>query len=461
MSIKYTFDISTKNNNLAKILGNQPENTNTTNIDISKLIKSYYLKSGFLKTGEEKEFSLNLWLDENTPISEMNKTFQSKIYITSVATDEAPLAATLKISKANVSNTDLFLEGPLERGKIESIEFTTSNKVPDNVLGSWDVSKEQNSGIMAWYRDEDTNGLYELFIGQQEMVIANDSSAYLFSSMTNLKSIDLQNFDTSDTTNMSYMFQNCNVLEKLNLDSFDTFKVTNMSYMFHNCKSLLTLNNNNFNTSNVINMSDMFHGCEKLSEINTKHFNTEKVTDISSMFRDCNNVEELNLSNFNTKNVRYMGSMFYTSYGKNALLKNVDVSSFDTSNVTSMYNLFYNKKNLEELDLSNFNTAKVTSFEGLFYNNRKLTSLDLSNFDSSSVTDYGGGSRASTFEECVSLVELNISNMNFDKAVTYDKRLFINVPLSTNVYVKDNDAKVFIEVFYKGTIIDCSANSCP
>ena len=57
------------------------------------------------------------------------------------------------------------------------------------------------------------------------------------------------------------MFYGCSQLKELNLTNFNTNKVINMSYMFYKCTSLKELNINNFNTNNVTDMNCMFYGC--------------------------------------------------------------------------------------------------------------------------------------------------------------------------------------------------------
>lgn len=91
-SIRYAFDLSEKTNYKTALLSEASENKNTKDIDLDDLIKSYYLKGGYLVAGQEKEFSLYLWM---AIMEEMQKEFKAKIYITSVATDEAPIIASL------------------------------------------------------------------------------------------------------------------------------------------------------------------------------------------------------------------------------------------------------------------------------------------------------------------------------------------------------------------------------
>ena len=61
------------------------------------------------------------------------------------------------------------------------------------------------------------------------------------------------------------------VTSKVVFKDFDTSAVTNMSYMFSSCSNLTTLDVSNYNTSAVTNMSSMFYGCSKLTSIIGTH----------------------------------------------------------------------------------------------------------------------------------------------------------------------------------------------
>ncbi len=148
---------------------------------------------------------------------------------------------------------------------VETITFTKINDVPNNAIQSWDGSESQNRSIMVWVLDEDNDNLYEIYIGQEGGVKANQNSSYLFFRFYNMTQINgLENLDTSSVTNMSSMFGYCNHLSSLDLSHFDTKKVTNMSYMFEGCKSLTSLDVSNFDTGNVTEMSSMFLRCQNL-----------------------------------------------------------------------------------------------------------------------------------------------------------------------------------------------------
>lgn len=73
-------------------------------------------------------------------------------------------------------------------------------------------------------------------------ITLTDSAESMFTSRSNLTSVDLSGLDTSSVTNMSAMFASCPSLTTLNLSGdFDTSNVADTSYMFYNCTSLETV----------------------------------------------------------------------------------------------------------------------------------------------------------------------------------------------------------------------------
>lgn len=300
--------------------------------------------------------------------------------------------------------------------------------------------------------------------------IGNNSTKEMFKDLLKLKSINLNNFDTSNITDMSGMFYNCNLLSNLDVSKFNTSNVTDMTSMFYGCTSLTILDVSNFNTSNVTDMSGMFYSCSNLSTldlssfdtssvskmsfmfslsgVNTldlSHFNTSNVKNISYMFSWCLSLTSLNVSSWKTTNITDMSNLF-----TNSGLISLDLSNWDTSNVTDMSNMFNSCKSLSNLDLSNwntsnvinmntmfsytglaslnvssFNTSKVTNMEDMFASNLNLTSLDLSNWNMSNVTTISG-----MFNNCISLNTLNVSNWDTSK-VKNMRNLFWNTSITS------------------------------
>lgn len=382
-AIKYAIDDAKKlgstfkSNNLEVAI----ENVDTSNIDVDDLKKSYILKDGFLRVGEEKEFALYLWMNETATIEEANKIFQAKVYITTTAT-KAPELANLMLAGSGYAS-DPFLNGPIKKEKIEKVTLLNSREVPETAVGFWDVSEQQNGQVMAWYTDIDSNGLFEVFIGQDDGVIANVNASRLFYNLNKVVYIEgLENLDISKSEQLYGFFQNCNSLKEIDLSSFNTSNVTNMNSLFSNCYALLTLDVTSFDTSNVTNMANMFTN-SRTTDLDLSNFNTEKVVNMNRMFDNSNTLVNLNLSSFNTENVIDFSYMFSNC----TKLTNLNINSFRTSNATNMSNLFSGCSNLTSLDLSKFNTSKVTNMANMFQNCSKLTYLDISSFNTSEVTD--------------------------------------------------------------------------
>ena len=91
---------------------------------------------------------------------------------------------------------------------------------------------------------------------------------YMFAVTQNVTNYNLQDFDSSNMTNMGYMFTQSISPQKtthLDLSNFNTLKVTNMSRMFHGYKSLAILDISNFTFDSVTSFNGMFSNCGNLS----------------------------------------------------------------------------------------------------------------------------------------------------------------------------------------------------
>ena len=215
--------------------------------------------------------------------------------------------------------------------------------------------------------------------------------------------------DKVSFTNTSYMFSSCSDLTTLDLSNFDTSKVTDMYGMFDDCFELTTLDVSSFDTSNVTDMGHMFYNCSSLTNLDVSNFDTSKVTSMNTMFGSCSSLTNLDVSNFDTSNVTDMSYMFNDC----SKLTNLDVSNFDTSKVTNMYWMFGSCESLTTLDLSSFDTSKVTDMQGMFQYCSSLTTLDLSSFNTGNVTDM-----QNMFRYCSNLT-LDCSNWNVDKVTSH------------------------------------------
>ncbi len=217
-------------------------------------------------------------------------------------------------------------------------------------------------------------------------------------------------------------------------------KVVSMNQMFYDCSNIITLDLSEFNTSNVFDMERMFIGCTSLTSVNLSSFNTEKLVYASKMFENCVSLQSLDLSSFKTDKVKTMSGMFD---GCSSLTK-LNLKSFNTKNVTDMTSMFSNCSSLSTLDLSNFNTTRVKYMESMFYECSSLSSLDLSSFNTSMVNDMDY-----MFKGCSSLTSLDLSSFDFaNVADMYNILDDCGVEGNFLVYVKDDAALELIKKAY-------------
>lgn len=448
-AIAYAFDLSSSSNFNKKILGSATENTETSNINLTDLIKSYILGSGFLRVGETKEYSLLLWVDEDAPIGEMSKQFQSKVYLTNIATDEAPSGYIMETPEVTIDDKagiyDYFFESSITKDRFEEIYFLNTNAVSDQAIESFDVSAKQDGSVMAWYEDRDGNGLFEAYIGQVGGVLANPNSANLLANYSNVLNISLENLDTTYVINMHRFFYKSG-FETINFAAFNTSKVENMSQMFYELHGLTENPLPHLNTSNVTDFSYMFYGCSSLtsldlSNIDTKKattlsyifaytnvssldlspLNTANVTNMSGMFEGCNSIKTLDVSPLNTSKVTNMESMF-----SHVGIISLDLSTMDVSNVKDMSRMFWYNNSLTSLNTTGWNTSKVEDMSNMFYLLSNITTLDLSHFDTSNVKNMSwmlGGNKK--------LTNLNLSNWNTSNVTNMEQMFSSNTALET------------------------------
>ncbi len=247
----------------------------------------------------------------------------------------------------------------------------------------------------------------------------------LFYNFTSCTSMDLNNVNTDNLTNIRCMFWGCQSLTTLNLSGWNTANVTNMIYMFLDCSSLQSLDLSGWNTANVTNMSGMFEGCSGLQSLNVSGWNTDNVTNMIYMFLDCSSLQSLNISSWNTANVTNMIYMFLDC----SSLQSLDLSGWNTANVTDMSYMFRGCSGLQSLNVSGWNTANVTDMSGMFDGCSGLQSLDLSGWSTANVSDMSG-----MFYSCSGLQSLDLSGWSTAN-VSDMSHMFQNCTNLATIYV--------------------------
>lgn len=243
--------------------------------------------------------------------------FQTNISITAKGNIKEPS----KIIKSWEEYSNQDFHSDYYKENIVSVTFLDTNQVASNATESWDVSDDGKGGVKAWVvPNNDDSTKYDLYIGANGGVIANENSGYIFYNFSGITVIDFNNnFDTSNVTNMNCMFAGywnshsdyfiSSLKEIRGLENFDTSNVTDMTRLFARCTSLETVDLSSFNTSKVTSMWSMFSYCLSLKSIDVSNFDTSNVVNMGTMFDNCT-VTELNLCSFNTNNVTFANWMF-------------------------------------------------------------------------------------------------------------------------------------------------------
>ena len=257
----------------------------------------------------------------------------------------------------------------------------------------------------------------------------------------NLQSIDVSNWDLSNTRSLNRIFAGTKTREIKGLNTWDTSNLNNINELFDNCENIEELNLDGWDLSKLYNNSNgSLRNMTSLKKISAKNWKLPQdfsyeigsnlirdtytpveeidvtgwdltdTKDISGVFTRMYYLKKIKgLNTWDTSNITSMRSLFYRNY----VLEEVDLSGWDTSNVTDMNCMFYMNQKLTHLDLSSFDTSNVTNMQFMFAYDYNLRSLDLSNFETENVTDFGY-----MFDCDYTLRDLDISNFTINATYT-------------------------------------------
>ena len=126
----------------------------------------------------------------------------------------------------------------------------------------------------------------------------------LFNNCTSLTNIiGIENWNTSNVTVMDNLFSYCQSLTSLDLSNWDTSSLNKISSnstssgMFRKMSNLETLNVTNFNTSQCTYFDNLFEDCKSLTNIiGIENWDTSNVISLRNLFLGATSIENLNLS---------------------------------------------------------------------------------------------------------------------------------------------------------------------
>ena len=206
------------------------------------------------------------------------------------------------IKSASSKTIDSFSTVNFTKTQPTSSAYTTISVGSTTTAGTTAFSTTYGvSDIIAYVRKDPSSTkdtYFEVTFYSPVTIYAPINSSSLFQSQGIYK-MDLDNFNTSNVTNMSYMFAFNSLLSyHPSLFTLNTAKVTNMSHMFDTCMFLgIDVDKANsqgpnnyqgetvkptYNTANVTNMEGMFRNASVVT-LNLSNFDMSKVTNVYEM----------------------------------------------------------------------------------------------------------------------------------------------------------------------------------
>lgn len=225
---------------------------------------------------------------------------------------------------------------------------------------------------------------------------------------------DFSDLDVSDINSFENLFYAKTQIKELNLTNWDTYNVTNMSNMFKNCSNLTKIIGlREFDMRNVTNITSMFSGCDSLENLNDIEYwyNTNKIQSMNYAFMHTS-IASLDLSSWNLKNLENCAAAFTDCEH----LENLNISSFKNSSklfmITAMFRKCVSLNNI--IGIENLNVSKISSTQQMFRECESLKTIDLSHWNIDNLSDC-----SFMFWGCSSLD--NIGEIDFSEVKRKDK----------------------------------------
>lgn len=243
-------------------------------------------------------------------------------------------------------------------------------------------------------------------------------TAKIFMGCTALENLNLTGWTLPKAKTAEYMFSDCSSLVTVDTLDFGLGEAVSCMGMFKGCSKLIDPPVQNWDTSNVTNMSFMFDKCYAItSNLQIQNWDTSKVTTMQAMFQAddggahyATGMTTLHIENWNTSNVTDVGWMFYGQKG----LTSLDLSKWDTSKIQVFHHLFAHCTNLVPIGIENWDTSSATTFNAIFHNTA-ATSYDISKWNTSNCESF-----SQMFEYCHNLQSI----VGLDKIDTSNSKSF-------------------------------------
>lgn len=168
-------------------------------------------------------------------------------------------------------------------------------------------------------------------------------------------------------TNLECLFSNITCVTYVDLNELDTSKVTSMSSMCAGCTTLVQCLMSNCRADSLLTMVNTFNSCSVLKYVDfgsyvTGRFKPKKLTDIRNMFNWCKAITTINMSMFDLSNVTLFGYTWANCY---ALVELYLSTGFNT-NASMSTNMFVNSTATDAKIYynNNYDISKLSAVKG-------------------------------------------------------------------------------------------------
>ena len=254
--------------------------------------------------------------------------------------------------------------------KYSSTEPIDSNKEEKNLVST----SESPYPIYMWYEE---SIIY--WWSEDKRPNLNENSSYMFYLLKKLEDIsDFSMFDAANVTNMRCFLGSASSLTTLTgLENWDTSNVTDLESSFISTKLTTLEELRNWNTSKVESLQSAFWGAPLTSIEALSNWNVSNVINMRKVFVGTKLASLNGLENWDTSNVTQMGSMFFSS----PIESLEPLKKWNTSNLNETAQMFVgakitNLKGLEDWDVSN-----VSDMRSMFWGVRTIV-------DASAINDW-------------------------------------------------------------------------
>ena len=274
------------------------------------------------------------------------------------------------------------------------------SNIVDNYTGTL-IDVEQDVPVYAYYVKNGSS--YDVYCLANDAIYAPKNSTALFQGMTNVTSIETDNFDVSRVDQAVFMFRQCEKLSVLDTTGWDTSNITNMQGMFYKCYGLKEIIGvSDWDVSNLTSLYAAFYNLHAMTELDLSGWDVSKVTNLNMALRSNNNLSYVDLSGWNISSACNASNML----AYNPKLVTVNATGMNTAGITDASLMFCGDNALTTITGSeNWTFPNLVNGSGVFENCQSLPSID--------VTNWGLGKCEVTsfmFNCCYALTEIKGSN---------------------------------------------------